>query len=246
MRMLMCGVSLLQLFAVSVGLARSSAVFTASPPPAADVPVGAIKITYDTASQMTTAELARLLLPNQSPSRFASHKLDRFFSPGFPLSGVEFFGRPAALGTAFCRRDGIYASVSDGSTSPTAYLAAAPKCRVRPGGFFARVQPNTAFVGAQQALRRLLALQQAAKRRNARMMVTCTTETSTNPCNRPAVSVLADLPLHKIYTIEPRDNAWVFAVMPNGPGQLYWRVLLSSEQTADQPISLSWRAPAPL
>ena len=203
------------------------------------------QITYATASKMTTAELARLLLPDQPPGRFVSHKLDRFFSPGFPLSSVEFFGRPKPLGADFCRRDGIYASVSDGSASPTAYIAAAPKCRIRPGGFFARVQPDTAFVGAQQALRRLLALQAAAKRGDPRIMVTCKTESSTNPCDRPGPAVLVDLPLHQIYTIEPRDDGWEINVMPTGPGQLYWRVLLPSEKAADQTISLVWRQPAP-
>lgn len=203
------------------------------------------QITYAAAAQMTTTELARLLLPDQPPGRFVSHKLDRFFSPGLPLSGVEFFARPAPLGIEFCRRDGIYASVADGSASPTAYLAAAPKCRMRAGASFARVQPSTAFVGAQQALRRLLALQQAARRGSTRVMVTCKTETSTNPCNRPGATVLADLPLHQIYIIEPRGAGWEFDVMPTGPGQVYWKVLLPPENTPDRMISLVWRQPAP-
>ena len=213
--------------------------------PAVPSEAAAVQLTYDAASHMTTAQLARLLLPDQPRGRFLSHRLDRFFSPGFPPSAVEFFGRPGPVGAAFCRGDGIYASVTDGSASPTAYVAAAPKCRMRAGAFFARVQPETAFVGAQAALKRLLALHAAAKRGDARMNVTCNTETSTNPCDRPARAVLANLPLHQIYIIEPRGDGWEFDVMPTGPGQLYWRVLLPSEKAQDQTVSLSWRAPVP-
>lgn len=224
------------------------------------------KITLASASKMTTAELARLLQPNEPTDRFVSHELIRHGFPGHPLGGVLLFARPVPFGNDLCRRDSVYVGldpVLESDSSPSrpdvpmkfasadnkVQLVAAPQCRLKAGSFFAWVQPERALDGATRNLRRLLSLQKAAQAgAPLAAEVVCRFEPpAEEACTRPPRVLLASLPLDRIFIVDPRREGWEFSVMPDGPGEgkLFWEVILTPEQAGEQKVTLGWRVVAP-
>ncbi len=220
------------------------------------------ELTRASASRMSTQQLAQLLLPDEPAGRFVSHELGAPGPHNDPLLAVNFFARPTALGDDLCQRDAVRASLQPDDTwlpggvqqdvavkfvraYPKVQIAAAPRCRFKQGGYFAWVQPEGVDELAPQALRRLVALQAVAKAGGQLPKVTCASEAGDNACTPPLRTVIASLPLDRIYIIQPDQSGWAFSVMPSGPGQLYWDVRIPPEGIFDEPIVMRWGRPAP-
>ena len=255
----MRGISSLALFTFALSsscAARTVAQKTAAP----QTSHRTSELTHASASRMTTSQLARLLMPEQPARRFISHEVGNLGPHGEPLSIVNFFYRPIPLGPDLCRRDVVSVSLQPsgvwqpGQDSPVKFsraspglqIAAAPRCRFKQGGYFAWVQPEEAHDGAAQALRRLLAIQSVAKT-GARLPVRldCQSEPETNACGKSAHSLIASLPLDRIFIVQPNENGWRFSVMPYGPGQHFWDVTLTREDAPEARMTLRWGMPAP-
>ena len=120
---------------------------------------------------------------------------------------------------------------------------------MRAGGFFAHLQPFHRFDEGLAALRRFAALRTAAAAiEPLSFEVTCQSGDVPPACAPGARTVLAALPLTKIFIVHPGDakGEWRAAVMPSGPGLPYWNVRWS-EDGEERPVavSLSWEIPAP-
>lgn len=218
------------------------------------------ELTHALASRMTTSQLARLLLPDQPADRFVSHEVGKLGPHGEPLGVINFFHRAVPIGADLCRRDVTNALFQPdgvwepGRDSPVKFtrasskvqMAVAPRCRLKAGGYFGWVQPEGVDELAPQALRRLVALQAAARAgRQLPNKVTCESEADAKVCAQPSQTLVANLPLDRIYIIQPDRSGWAFSVMPNGPGQLYWDVRIPPKGIADEPIVMRWGRPAP-
>jgi hypothetical protein len=215
------------------------------------------------AANLTTAELARRLLPPDLANRMVSHELGEPTFPGGPIRNVNFYTPPVPLGQDLCRRESYYVKVEpvggatrENSTrdvpveakeisSPHVQLAAAPHCRLK-DGFFAWVWPQRHLSGATAALRRLAWLRKEAGRSGSLpVLVTCATETPEDACRQGARAVLASLPLHKVFLIELIGlQAWRLSVMPSGPGETFWEVKLHVGEGAEQRLDRLARASA--
>lgn len=218
------------------------------------------ELTRAAALRMTTAQLARLLFPNQPVGRFVSHEAEGLGPHGEPLGVINFFHRPVPIGADLCRRDVTSAlfqpdgSWESGQDSPVRFtraarsvqMAVAPGCRLKSGGYFAWVQPEGVEKLAPQALRRLVAFQALARAGGQLpIKVVCKSDDDANVCAQTEQALIANLPLDRIYIIKPYRSGWVFSVMPNGPGQIYWHVTVSPEGTSDPRIIMRWGLPAP-
>jgi hypothetical protein len=216
---------------------------------------------------MTTAQLARQLLGPGAAVQMTHHELAEPVFSGGPLRGIRFFARPQPLGKDLCWRDNFYVSlkappsraaqasgadlpVTKEQVSKSFQIALAPRCRLKPAGYFAHAQEVSAQEAAT-ALRRLAAIQQAAKStRPLLVALRCTSELSTNPCGKNPRTVLASLPLHQIFVIDPLKNdgnsGWAFSVMPEGPGDKpFWEIVLEEGRSRRPELRMNWRIPAP-
>lgn len=249
--------------AVSLALVFSG--FCATQTVAQDTPASqsnraVTELTRASALRMTTSQLARLLLPDQPAGRFVAHEVGKLGPHGEPLMAINFFHRPMPLGADLCRRDVTVASFQPegawepGRDSPVRFtrasskvqMAVAPRCRLKAGGYFGWVQPEGVDELAPQALRRLVALQAVAKAGGQLpIKVTCESEDDAKVCAQPSRTLIASLPLDRIYIIQPDRSGWAFSVMPNGSGQLFWDVRIPPEGIADEPIVIRWGRPAP-
>ncbi len=222
------------------------------------------ELTRASVARMRTPELARRLLPSPLATQMVSHEVGEPIFAGGPLRSIRFFARPAPLGDDLCRRESVYVALQvvggsnaensrqdvpvqfEGAMPAKTQIAIAPGCRLEAGGFFAWVQPERAFDSATRAFRRLLSFRERAQSvASFPVSVTCTSETQEKVCNGSTRALLARLPLHQTYLIEPRGAGWKFAVMPNGPGQHYWEVILAQNGATGQKVALTWRVPAP-
>lgn len=137
-------------------------------------------VTLVTARTMSTAELARRLVPHLA-GRVVGHELvTQVMAPGEPFGSVRFFSRPTPLGPDLCQRtvftarllrtqradDALWTTndrVGTEGVDTTAELSAAPGCQtLEHGGFAAVTYPSTP-ADAAPALRQLLALQREAR-----------------------------------------------------------------------------------
>jgi hypothetical protein len=218
------------------------------------------QLTRMRAIQMSTSQLARLLLPNEPEGKFTSHELLKPYLPGEPLTMVQFFARPSPRGSDLCFREVTIASLEPTvpwnettrhqdlpvrftRASQKVQIAAAPQCRAGFGAFMAWVQPEREVAGAQEALRRLIALQEGARKNVKPTDITCRTDIGENVCAQPFAKLLSDLPIDRIHNIGRHQLGWRFSVMPNGPGPgLYWNVLLHDDQDK---IELEWNVVPP-
>ena len=218
-----------------------------------------LQLTRLQALQMSTLELARVLLPNEPDGKFVSHELMDPVFPGGPLRGVQFFARPMPVGHDLCSREVTYASLATvvpldkanrqqdipvrfESASRKRQLAFAPQCRAEFGAFMAWV-PESKVEGAQKALRRLLSLQNTIRKNAKSVEITCRTDTGQNICAAPFGKLLSDLPTDRIFSIESYSGGWRFSVMPNGPGPgLYWNVRLHEDRDK---VELEWNIVPP-
>lgn len=228
-------------------------------PPASRLSASATELTRASALRMTTGQLARLLLPGQPESRFASHEVGRLGVHGEPLGVINFFHRPVPIGADLCRRDVTSAlfqpagAWEPGRDSPVRFtrashrvqMAVAPACRFKAGGYFGWVQPEGVDELAPQALRRLAALQAVARGGGQLPKVDCASEIDPPACARPPQELIASLTLDRIYIIQADRSGWSFSVKPAGPGQPFWDVRIPPEGIADEPIVLRWGMPAP-
>lgn len=218
------------------------------------------ELTRASALRMSTSQLARLLLPDQPAGRFVSHEVGKLGTHGEPLGTINFFHRTVPLGADLCRRevtnayfqpDGTWEFGKDSPvrftrSGPAVQMAVAPRCRLKAGGYFGWVQPEGVDELAPQALRRLVALQAVAKAGGQLpIKVTCESEADANVCAQPSQTLVASLPLDRIYIIQPDRSGWAFSVMPKGPGQLYWNVTIPPEGVIDEPMVMRWGRPAP-
>lgn len=218
------------------------------------------ELTRASALRMTTSQLARLLLPDHPAGRVVSHEVGELGTHGEPLGAINFFHRPVPIGVDLCRRDvtnalfqpdGVWEPGKDSPVrftraSSSVQMAVAPRCRLKWGGYFGWVQPEGVDELAPQALRRLVALQAVARAGGQLpIKVTCESEADANVCAQPSRTLVANLPLDRIYIIQPDRSGWSFSVMPTGPGQLYWDVRIPPEGIADEPIVMRWGRPAP-
>ncbi len=232
--------------------ASSSTAFGAHPK--------APELTRLRALQMSTTQLARLLLPDEPDGKFLAHDFKDPVFEGGPLTAIEFFARPVPEGSDLCRRDVMFVSLeptdqlnetNSRRDMPVRFeraqrkvqIAAAPQCKAEFGAFMAWVQPARELPRAQQALRRLLSLQEKARRNAASVEITCLTDTSENVCAQPHLALLSDLPTDRIFIIDRYQGGWEFSVMPNGPGPgLFWNVRLPDDREA---VELAWRIVPP-
>lgn len=218
------------------------------------------ELTRASALQMTTGELARLLMPGVPAGRFDSHEVGRLGPHGEPLMNIDFFQQPVPIGTDLCRRDvtsalfqpdGVWEAGRDSPvrftrTAVKVQMAVAPRCRLKAGGYFGWVQPEGVDELAPHALRRLASLQAAAKAKGELpVKLACESEHDPKDCDRGANALLADLPLDRIFIIQPHASRWGFSVMPDGPGKAYWHVTIPPEAVNKEPLVMRWGLPAP-
>jgi hypothetical protein len=241
------------------------AAYTTQPPEAAST-----ELTYASAMAMSTAELARRLLARETASQITGHQLPEPIFAGGPLGGVEFFTRPHRLGPDLCRRSRLYVDLEpiggltrDNSirdvpvikegVSEDFQIALAPDCRLKPDSIFAYVR-NAAFAEGATALLRLAAIQRTAKSaRPLPVELRCTSELSENPCGNNFRAVLAGLPLHRIFSVEPLDNngddtdkGWRFSVFPGKPADsTLWEVRLDEASGQRPMIRMHWKLVPP-
>lgn len=218
------------------------------------------ELTRASALQMTTSQLARLLLPDQLAGLVVSHEVGELGSHGEPLGEINFFHRPVPIGADLCRRDvtnalfqpdGVWEPGRDSPVrftraSSSVQMAVAPRCRLKAGGYFAWVQPEGVGELAVQALRRLVALQAIAKAGGQLPLeVTCQSEDDAKVCDKSPNALIAGLALERIFIIQPHRSNWSFSVMPSGPGQAHWNVTIPPEGITDEPVIMRWGRPAP-
>jgi hypothetical protein len=129
-------------------------------------------------------------------------------------------------------------------------VALAAGCALREGGMFANLDTWRDFDGSVAALHRLAALRAAAAAPgDLPFQLSCRTFKEPSACAQSARSVLAGLPLNKVFSVG-RDYdgvRWRAGVVPDaGPGKPYWNVVWS-EDGGERPtaVSLSWEIPAP-
>jgi hypothetical protein len=223
-------------------------------------------ITRATAARMATAQLARTLLDGGAAAPMVGHELRGSAFPEGPLGGVAFFPPARPSGSELCRRDTLLVSlapvegesagtsrrdapVRKQSVRQTPQIALAPGCRLRRGGHFAWVQ-NSSWEEAAAALQRLAALQREARKGGgAGVALRCSSELDAGRCAGGAQAVLAQLPLHRMFIVQPRDEAkraaWTFTVMPAGPGQPFWAVELADGGAGGADLHMRWELPAP-
>ncbi len=235
-----------------VALAMVSAPAEASPA----APVG---LTQDAVARMSTGDVARLLLPPELAAEATDHRLAEPIVQGAPPVAVTFALRPRPLGRALCERESVYVSLqatdegrglAAGGLSRFDQIVAAPGCRLRAGAFFGTIQFTPSVEAATEALTRLIDLQRRARgARPLRLPLRCKSELRPELCAGGARAVLAQLPLDRIYLIEPLDRTrhagWSFAVMPRGPGQPFWSVALEEAPGKPRSLSMTWGVPAP-
>lgn len=218
------------------------------------------QLTRSQALQLSTSQLARLLLPHEPRGRFVSHRLTEPTFEGGRLTAIEFFARPMPVGNDLCLRHVTFVSLE--ATVPLndknirediparfsrarqkVQIAAAPRCKAEFGAFMAWVQPAGELTRAQEALRRLIALQRRARTDADSIQIKCRSETSENICAEPVAQVLSNLPTDRTFIIDPYNGGWNFSVMPNGPGPgLFWDVRLANDRDA---VELVWRLVPP-
>lgn len=201
-----------------------------------------------------------MLLPGEPAGRFVGHEVGKLGVHGEPLMAIDFFHRSVPIGTDLCRRDvtsalfqpdGVWEAGRDSPVKFTraaakVQMAVAPRCRLKPGGYFAWVQPEGVDELAPRALRRLLRLHAIAKtRRQLPLKVTCQSELDSKVCDKGPIALIAGLTLDRIFIIQPDRSSWSFSIMPSGPGQVYWDVTLPPEGIVDEPVVMRWGMPAP-
>lgn len=213
-------------------------------------------IPLSAARSMPTAELAARVLPPEIAARVVAHETGENWGGG--SYGVRFYAAPEAVGGTICRRRTFYAVSSDfnvrGAEARRAFpgvkIALAKDCAKVPLAGFASVQPETLEEGAVKALDWLAATQQRARREGKLPVpVRCRSEQAADPCTAGALAVFSRLPLDKTYIIDKAKDAggtarWQFAVMPDGPGQLFYQTTLTGSPKKPE-IELVWDAPAP-
>jgi hypothetical protein len=216
------------------------------------------EITHASASSMTTQELARLFFPDQPSGTFVSHEVPGPGIHGEPLMAINFFHSSVPIGADVCTRDVTVALFQPdgrwepGRDSPVKFtradskvqMAIAPHCRLSSGGYFGWVQPKDVAELVPEALRQLARLHAVARAGGPLPEVKCLSDDPT-VCAQPSRALLANLTLDRIYSIEPARFGWRFAIMPNGPGQLFWDVRIPPEDAPDDPITMRWGMPAP-
>lgn len=206
---------------------------------------------------MPTPEAAALLL-GPSPPDVVSHRI--VTDPGGSFMAVRFSAAARPAGEGLCRRLTYRVSAIDvariragGSPSvPRAkdQIALADTCGALQDSDFAWVQgPGATIETAGTMLRWLDDLQQRARRDDPLgAEVTCRDVRFTpDPCVAGGKAVLAALPLDRVYIIErgATPGAWGLSVMPTGPGQLFYHVVLGRDGNGRPTVAIHWEAPAP-
>jgi hypothetical protein len=173
-----------------------------------------------------------------------------------PITGrrpATVYTEPATYHDGTCRRERRYAPQQPASAAAPRVMevevALAPNCVLGEGGFFAHLQPFQRFDRALAALHRFAALRAvAASPEPLPFEITCRSGVEPPSCTAGARTVLAGLPVTKVFIVQPgaAKGHWQAAVMPSGPGQPYWNVRWS-EDGEERPVTvaLSWEIPAP-
>lgn len=251
-RLFLQSVLALTLFSSCSGVAPAQKVVASPsnrPPP---------ELTRASAMRMTTAQVARLLLPGVPAGRFVGHEVGGLGAHGEPMGDIDFFHRSTPIGTDLCRRevtsalfqpDGIWEPGRDSPVRFTraaanVHVAVAPRCRSKPGASFALVQPKEDQALAVKALRRLVAIQKVARAGGRLPNIDCTSEFDSKDCANPARTIAA-LPLDRISIIEGRQTRLDFAMMPEGPDKPNWKVSLPLEEATGEAIVMHWGYPPP-
>ncbi|MEM9965575.1 MAG: hypothetical protein AAGC58_09530 [Asticcacaulis sp.] len=175
-----------------------------------------------------------------------------------PPSHVRLYARGESATSRVCRRTSYRVSLrSVAGLTPAQYgeqivlevghisssvqigLSQGEVCTDLPSERFAYVQGRT-LTEAIEALEWLASLQ-VLDALPEQVTVTCMNTSSLNAsCPNEPFAVLKSLPLEKTYIIDEKG----FAVMPQGPGQLYWDVRLEADGQKRR-ITLEWGSPAP-
>lgn len=239
-----------------------AAVIVAAEPAVAQ----AALLTRASVADMSTAQLAQLLLPGPIARTIDAHEVR---SPALmaqgPLSSIVLFARAEMTTATICRRRSYHVTFNPvfensavalgwdvpskpDQVTPGVLVATAPSCASASPDGFARVQPASLEAGAVAALDRLVGIQaQARQEKRPPVALTCRSELATDACAEGAHAVLVQMPLHKSYIIDQRHgrgDRWQFSVMPKGPGQLYWVVDLDASPRAST-ITMTWSSPPP-
>lgn len=197
-------------------------------------------------TDLTTEQLASRLF-DTPPADIVSHRV--FRDSPFPGNySIRFYSRVEPFGDGLCRRHGYYIGMSDdhprGAPVPQEELAIAQDCALVPADGFAHVQPAAALDAAATTLRWL----KDRQRRGGAERILCRhSQFAPNPCARGAAHTLKALPLDRIFVVDrgQAPGAWNIAVMPEGPGQLFYDVTLERGDRSEPVITIEWKAPAP-
>jgi hypothetical protein len=200
-------------------------------------------LTLEAARGLSTRTLAARLLTPPLASGVVAHRL----RPSGPSSGaVEFLRAPVRAGVGVCRREGLYAPLAGGAPVRFVEIALTSRCPIATDARYARVQPAAAEPGAVAALQTLADLRARTRARGKPPVpVRCRSDAKPDPCRAGEQAVMRDLPIEAAYLVERSGEGWRFALMPTGPGQLYWDTRLIFDGERRMRVELEWKAPAP-
>ncbi|HEY0012879.1 MAG TPA: hypothetical protein VGB79_08515 [Allosphingosinicella sp.] len=216
-------------------------------------------LTEEAVQSLSTRQLAARLFGADVARQVQSHQVQGaggMRPPGAPPT-IQFYARATPAGARLCKRRTYFVSFerSGAALRPLpagegAQIAVAPGCRLAPSASFASVQPRAALQDAGEALLRLAAARDAARRGavSRREVAICRSVAGADACAAGADAVLAALPVERAHIVAPADTpagTWRIAVMPRGPGQPYWDVLLREPPGERIVIEMTWRVPAP-
>ncbi len=206
---------------------------------------------------MPTPEAAALLL-GRSPPDLVSHRIVTDPAGGFVA--VRFMATAQSAGEGLCRRvtyrvsAGEVARIRAGGPPATPrakdQIALGNACGALRDSNFAWVQgPGATIETAGTMLRWLADLQRRARSGGplAAAIMCRESRLTPDPCTAGAEAVLAALPLDRTYIIERggTPGAWGLSVMPAGPGQLFYHVVLGCDDKDRPTVTIRWEAPKP-
>lgn len=216
--------------------------------------------------RLPSTELAEQLLPPDLAAGVRSHEWsnDAMLPKGMTPTGITFFTHPVPDGEHLCRRTAIFVSlrmarIPDGGVLAPGWLkstghvkseqiAVYDKCPDLVAARFANVQ-NADVADAKTLLLTLRNLQRRNKLRlRDDLRLFCKSDFERKKCRPDPYSVFAGLPLEKAYIIEgpnDEDRFWTLAVMPLGPGNIFWEVRAYGSPASPTRIFMRWTMPAP-
>ena len=212
-----------------------------------------LTLSVDFVTKASSTDLAKAVLPPQVAVRVAGHKLHPPVLHELEGYTVRFWERTTGFGTGFCQRylwvvsmpRSTKGRLEPGNPTPGAELKIADDCTTVAEPFIHLNQtPNFLAVEYLNWFKKLHSAAGGPGDLNAD--VECRSDLTPDPCTAGARQVLADLPLHRISSIERAggqrrsEEDWRVSVMPDDAPGRYWQVSVFGWQANRPRVRVSW------